>query len=358
MLQREQKYKMFVILTGFAVGIAAIVLTELGNPPNMGLGITCFIRDIAGALGLHSADMFQYVRPELIGITLGAILTAAVSKEFRPRGGSSPITRFIIAVVVMVGAMVFLGCPLRMLLRIGGGELSAVIGLAGYTAGIAVGVLWLKGGFTLRRAYAQSFAEGAAMPAAMLLLLVLSVNIPSLFLSSLSGAGAMHAPIIFSLVIGLLIGGLCQYTRFCTMASFRNVMLLRDFGMLWGVLALVVTVSVGNALLGKLHNVFSDLSGVHSGWLWDFFSMALVGWGSVLLDGCPLRQLILAGEGNSDAAVTLTGFLFGAALCHNFHLVTLISGPTLNGIIAVVAGFFLLTVICLTNREAAKKGAA
>ena len=79
--------------------------------------------------------------------------------------------------------------------------------------------------------------------------------------------------------------------------------------------------------------------------------MTLVGWGSVLLDGCPLRQLIMAGEGNSDAAITLIGFLVGAALCHNFHLVTLISGPTLNGMIAVVAGFVLLTVIGLTNRE-------
>ena len=353
MLRREYKYKLLVILTGLVIGIASIVLTALGNPPDMGLSITCFIRDTAGALGLHKANVFQYVRPELAGIVLGAALVAAVSKEFHPRGGSSPVIRFIIAIVVMVGAMVFIGCPLRMLLRIGSGDLSTVIGFAGYTAGVAIGTLWLKGGFTLRRAYAQSFAEGAAMPAIMLLLLVLSVNIPSLFLSSVSGTGAMRAPVVISLTIGLLIGGLCQYTRFCTMASIRNVILLRDFGMLWGVLALVATVSLGNAFLGKLHYSFPDLSGTHFNWVWYFLSMTLVGWGSVLLDGCPLRQLILAGEGNSDAAVTTIGFLIGAALCHNFHLVTLISGPTLNGMIAVVAGFVLLTVIGLTNREAA-----
>lgn len=353
MRRREYPYKLFVILTGFVVGTAAIVLTALGNPSNMGLSIACFIRDIAGAFGLHAADKFQYVRPEPIGIILGAMLMAAVSKEFHPRGGSAPVTRFMIAVVVMIGAMLFLGCPLRMLLRIGGGDLNALIGLVGYTAGIAAGALWLKGGFTLRRAYRQSFAEGAAMPAVMLLLLIVSVNIPSLFLSSESGAGAMRAPVVFSLLIGLMIGGLCQYSRFCTMASIRNVILLRDFGMLWGVLALVAAVSVGNAFLGKLHYSFSGFPFTRSSWLWYFLSMALVGWGSVLLDGCPLRQLILTGEGNSDAAVTMTGFLIGAALCHNFHLVTLNSGPTRNGMIAVVAGFILLTVICLTNRETA-----
>lgn len=351
MLRRENQYRLSIILTGFIIGIAATVLTALGNPPNMGLSIACFIRDTAGALGLHTADVFQYVRPELIGITLGAMMMAAGSREFHPRGGSSPITRFIIAIAVMVGAMVFLGCPLRMLVRIGGGDLRALIGLIGYTAGIAVGTLWLKGGFTLRRAYAQSIAEGVAMPAVMLVLFVLSVNIPSLFLSSISGAGSMHAPVVFSLMIGLMIGGFCQHSRFCTMASIRNAMMLRDFSMLWGVLALVAAVSVGNALLGKLHYSFTGYGSMYAGWLWDFLSMALVGWGSVLLDGCPLRQLILAGEGNSDAAITLIGFLIGAALCHHFHLVTLISGPTLNGMIAVVVGFVLLTVIGLTNRE-------
>lgn len=31
--------------------------------------------------------------------------------------------------------------------------------------------------------------------------------------------------------------------------------------------------------------------------------MLLAGFGCVLLGGCPLRQLVLAGEGNSDSAM-------------------------------------------------------
>ena len=50
-----KKENLFVILTGVVIGIAALVLTALGNPANMGFCIACFERDIAGAVGLHSA---------------------------------------------------------------------------------------------------------------------------------------------------------------------------------------------------------------------------------------------------------------------------------------------------------------
>ena len=40
-----------ILLTGAAVGIAALVLTAAGNPKNMGFCIACFLRDIAGAAG-------------------------------------------------------------------------------------------------------------------------------------------------------------------------------------------------------------------------------------------------------------------------------------------------------------------
>ena len=53
------------------------------------------------------------------------------------------MTRFVIAIVVMVGALMFLGCPLRMMLRVGGGDLNALIGLVGFIAGIFVAL----GGF-------------------------------------------------------------------------------------------------------------------------------------------------------------------------------------------------------------------
>ena len=347
------KKSWFVVAVGAIIGAAAVALTVFGNPGNMGFCIACFLRDIAGATKLHSAAAVQYVRPEIIGLVLGAAVIAMIKGEFKPRGGSSPMLRFLIAIFVMIGALMFLGCPLRMMLRIGGGDLNAVVGLVGFVAGIFVGTLWLRGGFTLRRAYTQSKAEGMIYPAFMVGLLVLFLAVPQLFAFSEAGAGpgALHAAILISLAAGLIVGALAQRTRFCTVAASRDAILFRDFNMLYGFIAVILVCVIGNLIVGKFHLSFAGQPVAHTDGLWNFLGMALVGWGSVLLGGCPLRQLILAGEGNSDSAVTVTGYIVGAALCHNFGLASSGAGPTVNGMIAVVIGFAVLTVIGLTNRE-------
>lgn len=85
-----KKVHLGVIIAGAAVGLAALILTALGNPTNMGFCIACFLRDISGAVGLHSAAKVQYVRPEIIGLVLGAFIMSVASKEFKARAGSSP----------------------------------------------------------------------------------------------------------------------------------------------------------------------------------------------------------------------------------------------------------------------------
>ena len=85
----------------------------------------------------------------------------------------------------------------------------------------------------------------------------------------------------------------------------------------------------------------------HTDGLWNFLGMVLVGWGSVLLGGCPLRQLILAGEGNTDSAVTVMGSLVGAAIAHNFGLASSTAGATTNGKVAVLICLVLVVVISL-----------
>ena len=81
-----KKVHLGVIIAGAAVGLAALILTALGNPTNLG----CFLRDISGAVGLHSAAKVQYVRPEIIGLVLGAFIMSVASKEFKARAGSPP----------------------------------------------------------------------------------------------------------------------------------------------------------------------------------------------------------------------------------------------------------------------------
>jgi hypothetical protein len=87
-----------IIIVGIFIGILAPLLQKLGNPANMGICVACFERDIAGALGLHRADVVQYLRPEIMGFVLGAFIAALIAREHKPRGGSAPLIRFFLGV--------------------------------------------------------------------------------------------------------------------------------------------------------------------------------------------------------------------------------------------------------------------
>ena len=357
------------------------MLTKLGNPKNMGFCIACFIRDIAGTTKLHSAAAVQYLRPEIVGIVLGSTIMAAISGEWRAKAGSSPALRFILGFMVMIGALIFLGCPLRMVLRMGGGDLNAFVGLAGFVVGILIGVVFLKKGFGLKRNYDVVKLDGLVLPIALVILFVLFYMAwPALskyvedvkagvegakntapFAISTSGPGSMHAPILISLVIGLIIGVLAQKSRMCMVGGIRDIVMFKDFSLILGFIAIFVAVLIGNV---ALHNFtgFSTLSQpiAHSSQTWNFIGMVIVGWGSALLGGCPLRQLILAGEGNGDSAVTVFGMLVGAAFAHNFSFaggadpgmvdgVYKVFSLNNNGKIAAICCLVALLIISLTN---------
>ena len=177
---KESKEKIQIIIAGLVIGVIAAVLVVLGNPKNMGFCIACFIRDTAGALKLHQAAAVQYIRPEILGIVLGSFLLSVAKKEFSPRGGSSPMTRLLLGFTAMVGCLMFLGCPFRMILRLAGGDLNAVLGLVGFVCGILVGVYFLNKGYSLKRTYKLPAGEGAMISVIAVVLLVLLVALPSL----------------------------------------------------------------------------------------------------------------------------------------------------------------------------------
>ena len=344
-----------VVLAGGLVGLAAVVLTALGNPVNMGFCIACFLRDIAGATKMHSAAVVQYFRPEIVGLLLGAFIMSVASKEYRAKAGSSPATRFVLGAFVMIGALAFLGCPLRMVLRLAGGDLNALIALFGFIAGIAVGVVCLNKGFSLKRAYDVGKAEGGMLLVVLSGLFLLSLAVPALFAFSEKGPGSMHAPALIALLIATAVGAAAYKTRLCMAGGIRDGIMFKDFKLLYGFIAIFLVALVGNLVTNKFNLGFTGQPVAHSDHLWSFLGMALVGWGSVLLGGCPLRQLILAGSGNGDSAVTVLGMIVGAAFSHNFGLAGAAAnaesaggvGPKGRG--AIIIGFVVMAVVSLMN---------
>ncbi|MGC8838633.1 MAG: YedE family putative selenium transporter [Anaerolineae bacterium] len=355
-----------IVLAGAAIGILAPLLQKAGNPPNMGICVACFERDIAGGLGLHRAAVVQYLRPEIAAFVLGSTIAALLFREFKPRAGSAPLVRFILGVFAMIGALAFLGCPWRALLRLAGGDGNAILGLLGLASGVAIGVWFLRQGYSLGRNRPVSPAAGWIMPALMVGLLLLLLFRPQfseggpIFFST-SGPGSLHAPVAISLGAGLVIGFLAQRTRFCTMGSIRDVILMGDTHLISGVGALLVVAFVVNLLLGQVHPGFAAQPVAHSNHLWNFLGMALAGLAFALAGGCPGRQLFLAGEGDGDAGIFVLGMIIGAGFAHNFALagapdrvvegVLQVGGPGPYGQAAVILGLVVCVVLGFTMRE-------
>lgn len=346
-----KKEKISIILAGLCIGVISIALVLLGNPANMGFCIACFLRDISGALGLHQAAAVQYIRPEIPGLVLGSFLVSFVTREFSPRGGSSPMLRFVLGFFVMIGCLMFLGCPFRMILRLAGGDGNALFGLAGFAAGILCGVFFLNRGYSLKRTYRQPVLDGSAMPILQLALLALLIAAPVFirFTETGGGPGGSHAPLIASLIAGLLVGALAQRTRLCMVGGIRDVALFREWKLLMGFSAILVSALAVSLLTGKFSPGFQGQPVAHTDGLWNALGMLLAGFGCVLLGGCPLRQLVLSGEGNADSAVAVLGLAAGAAFSHNFGLASSADGPTANGKIAVVIGIVAVAGITIVN---------
>ncbi len=345
----DKKKMIQLSIVGGLIGILAVLSVAKGNPGNMGICIACFLRDIAGAIGLHRAEVVQYIRPEIIGIVLGAAIISVVRKEFKPRVGSSPMLRFVIGFFVMIGALVFLGCPTRMLLRLAGGDLNAIFGLCGFVAGVCIGIVFLKKGYSLKRAYKSTALEGSMISILQLVLLVLLTSGAAFIFFSAEGPGSKHAPLLWSLGVGLIVGAGAQVTRMCTAGSFRDIIMFKDFTLFTGIFSTFVFALVMNIVMGKLNVGFAEQPIAHADGLWNFMGMVVVGFGAILLGGCPLRQLVLAGEGNIHSAITVLGLILGAAFAHNFGLASSPKGPTPGGQIAVVIALVLFVVIGVMN---------
>lgn len=343
---------------GIIAGLGTALLAFLGNPKNMAFCVACFLRDTAGALKLHNAEVVQYFRPEIVGLLLGAFIVSLLTKEYRSTAGSSPVIRFFLGIIMMVSALVFLGCTLRMALRMSAGDISSYFGLFGFILGIATGSFFLKKGFSLGKSYIVKKENGYFLPIIYTILFLLTIIIPSIFALSQKGPGTMHAPIIISLIVGLLFGVIAQRSRMCFAGSIRDILLLKDFKAILVIGGIFIVMLIYNIATKNFKFVqFGPIA--HAQNLWNVLSMYSVGFCAVLLGGCPLRQVVLAGTGSGDSAITVLGMLVGAGFAHNFKLAAApatlqtaekaatIGGPSIYGKVFVLISIVVLFIVAL-----------
>lgn len=353
-------HKGWFILMGAVIGVGAVVLSYFGNPPNTGLCVSCFMENFTGALGLHDNIRMQYLRPELIGLVLGSFFLALFRREFVPTGGSSPMLRFMIGFFLIVGCTIFIGCPIKMVLRLAAGDIAALIGLVGLTAGIYIGLEFIDNGFRLGEARPQPKANSFLVPGLMLFLLVLLFVEPAFIFKSEKGSAALRAPVLLSLGLGLLIGALAQYTQFCVTGGIARIFLWgprevlncpRSTGLLLGLGSFFAFALVASLLTGQFNFGLEGQPSSNDSYGWAFLGMLMVGFGSVLIRGCPLRQLIAAGQGDGDAGAAVLGMMAGAAMAQNWNLAGNAAGTPVPGQVAVLLGLALMFAVGILNRR-------
>lgn len=340
------------VTTGIALGAGAVILTLLGNPTNSGICISCFFENLAGSLQMHNVARMSYIRPELIGFLLGSFLMAKKMRRFRVTGGSSPVIRFLLGFFMIVGCGVFIGCPIKMILRLAAGDLTAIAAVLGMMFGIWLGSRYIRAGSVLDRDKELPQINGYILPGIGLLLLLFVLLQPGFIQQGATGPAAQHAPMLISLGIGLLIGALSQRSGLCITGGLRNFFLFREKTLLMGIIAAFGSALLVSLVSGQFNPGFYDQPGAHPSNFWSFLAMVLVGLAAVIVDGCPFRQLVKAGQGDVDAGLTCFGMLTGAAFVVSWQLRSTSAGPEFNGKIATLAGLiFCLTVVLAYKRK-------
>lgn len=343
---------LLIAAAGASMGVLGVALVHWGNPANSGICISCFVENLAGGLQLHANDRMAYFRPELAGFVLGAFLMAMAGREHRARSGRLPLMGFFLGVFLIVGSSVFMGCPIKMMLRIAAGDLTALGGLAGLGAGVWVGVFYLRAGVDVGGTRAeQGKLQGYLLPLVTFIVFAGWILRPGILTASVTGPGSRHAPVALALMSGLLIGALAQRSRFCVTGSFTNLYLARDAGLMKGLASLLLSAVALSAALGLLRVGVLDQPGSHPDHLWNFLSMAMVGFASVLAGGCPFRQLVLAGEGATDAALVVLGMVVGGGVVHQWGIASTSAGPTPHGKAAVLLGLIFCLAVARAYRR-------
>jgi len=129
------------------------------------------------------------------------------------------------------------------------------------------------------------------------------------------------------------------------------MILLKDSHLLNGVLALIVAAFITNFALGQFNPGFANQPVAQTNEWWNLGGMVLAGLAFTLAGGCPGRQLFLAGEGDGDSAIFVSGMLVGTGFAHNFSIASSPAGPAAFGPITVIVGLVICVIIGITMRE-------
>lgn len=146
-----------------------------------------------------------------------------------------------------------------------------------------------------------------------------------------------HAFWIWSLGIAAIAGAIMSATGFCAVTAARQVF-LRRHAMLMGAGCLILGYALISLMTGAWKFGWSGQPVTQPETLWNIAAMVVVGLTGALAGECPVRQMVLSGEGNGDAFVTVMGLLVGGATALGLGIASSGTGTTEAGRAVVFLG--------------------
>ena len=84
-----------------------------------------------------------------------------------------------------------------------------------------------------------------------------------------------------------------QKTRLCQAGGVRDVLMFNDWALMLGTIGIFVSALIVNLVTGNFNLGMEGQPVAHTESLWNMIGLFVVGLGSILAGGCPMRQLVL-----------------------------------------------------------------
>jgi hypothetical protein len=142
-------------LFGITAGSMIVLFEALLNfyPPSAySFCLTCHTRDLINqAVNLLFRTNYQValisrraIEATSLFVIAGALIAALRYGEFRIQKGSRPVLFFIAGFVVMITGILIFGCPTRIAVRTGYGDMYGIVAFLGMIVGLWIGTVVLK----------------------------------------------------------------------------------------------------------------------------------------------------------------------------------------------------------------------
>jgi hypothetical protein len=155
---RYMKPWIFGVVAG-CIFVAADAAFAISPPSAYAFCLSCHVRDLVNTAAnavLHLRLQVSQVATRALmltspGVFLGALIAARIYGESRPRAADRPLLMTGLGFLVMIIGIVIFGCPTRIVLRAGYGEIYGIVALAAMFVGIAAATLVMKHRWATRK---------------------------------------------------------------------------------------------------------------------------------------------------------------------------------------------------------------